>query len=64
MGIGRCHEVRPAPPEAHGTPGGAAALRDAVGHMQEAMDRSGAPVDGETDALIEHLMAGGTATGA
>jgi Bacterial transcriptional activator domain len=50
--------------EAEHQRGGAAALQDVVAHMQETMDRSGAPVDGETDALIEHLMATGAATGA
>jgi hypothetical protein len=34
-----------------------------VADVQETMDRSGAPVDAETDALIEHLGATGTATG-
>jgi hypothetical protein len=32
--------------------------------MQEEMDRGGAPVAAETDALIAYLMAIGTATGA
>jgi hypothetical protein len=35
--------------------------------MQETMDRSGTPVDAETEALIEHLMssrAANEATGA
>ncbi len=43
--------------------GGTAALHAAVADMQETMDRSGAPVDAETEALIEHLTATGTATG-
>jgi hypothetical protein len=31
--------------------------------MQETMDRGGAPVEAETEALIAHLMTTGTATG-
>jgi len=43
--------------------GGVTALHAAVADMQETMDRSGAPVDAETEALIEHLGATGAATG-
>lgn len=49
--------------EAEHQRGGAVALHAAVADMQETMDRSGAPVDAETEALIEHLVATGTATG-
>jgi hypothetical protein len=50
--------------EAEHQRGGAAALQAAVDNMHEVMARGGAPVDGETEALIEHLAATGTATGA
>jgi hypothetical protein len=43
--------------------GGAAALHAAVADMQETMDRSGTPVDAETEALVDHLMATFMATG-
>lgn len=43
--------------------GGGAALHAAVADMQETMDRSGVPVDAETEALIEHLGGARTATG-
>jgi hypothetical protein len=43
--------------------GGAGALQAAVADMQEEMDRRGAPVAAETEALIAHLMTTGTATG-
>jgi hypothetical protein len=49
--------------EAQHQHGGAAALHSAVADMQELMDHSGTPVDAETEALIEHLVATGTATG-
>jgi DNA-binding SARP family transcriptional activator len=49
--------------EAEHQRGGGAALHAAVADMQETMDRSGAPVDAETDALIEHLATTGSATG-
>jgi hypothetical protein len=49
--------------EAEHQSGGAAALHAAVADLQETMDRSGAPVDAETEALIDHLMATVTATG-
>ena len=41
---------------------GQAALQAAVADMQETADRVGAPVDPETEALIEHLVAAGAAT--
>jgi hypothetical protein len=43
--------------------GGGTALHAAVADMQETMDRGGAPVDAETEALIEHLGGTGAATG-
>jgi len=43
--------------------GGAPALQAVVADMQETMDRSGTPVDAETEALIEHLMSSHEATG-
>jgi hypothetical protein len=49
--------------EAEHVSGGASALFAAVADMQETMDRSDAPVDAETEALIEHLMSSRTATG-
>jgi hypothetical protein len=48
--------------EAEHQRGGAAAVRAAVADMQETMDRSGARIDAETEALIEHLVATGPAT--
>lgn len=39
------------------------ALHAVVADMQELMDRSGAPVDAGTEALIEHLMTTDSATG-
>jgi hypothetical protein len=53
--------------EAEHRGGGVPALHAAVADMQETMDRSGTPVDAETEALIEHLMssrAANEATGA
>jgi hypothetical protein len=49
--------------EAEQLSGGVAALQAAVADMQETMDRSGTPVDAETEALIEHLMSSHQATG-
>jgi hypothetical protein len=49
--------------EAEHQVGGDSALHAVVADMQEMMDRSGVPVDAETDALIEHLMTTGSATG-
>jgi hypothetical protein len=49
--------------EAEHRRGGAVALLATVADMQETMDHSGAPVDAETEALIEHLVATGAATG-
>jgi len=49
--------------EAEHQRGGAVALQAAVADMQETMERSGAPVDAETEALIEHLVATVAATG-
>ena len=43
--------------------GGEVSLQAAVGDMQEMLDRTGVPVDAETEALIEHLGVAGTATG-
>jgi hypothetical protein len=50
--------------EAEHRGGGAPALHAVVADMQETMDRSGTPVDAETEALIEHLMSSRSATGA
>jgi hypothetical protein len=49
--------------EAEHQRGGGAALHAAVADMAETMDRSGAPVDAETDALIAHLGVSGAETG-
>jgi S-DNA-T family DNA segregation ATPase FtsK/SpoIIIE len=43
--------------------GGIEALHAAVADMEETMERCSAPVDAETEALIEHLVATGSATG-
>jgi hypothetical protein len=49
--------------EAEHQSGGVPALQGAVADMQETMDRGGAPVDAETEALIEHLTSIRSATG-